>query len=43
MIQAFHADTGGCRRVLDSLFILVQMISIVVLLTWALRRDSEED
>ena len=28
---------------LDSLFILVQMISIVVLLTWALRRDSEED
>jgi hypothetical protein len=26
---------------LDSLFILVQMISLTVLLTWALRQDSD--
>jgi hypothetical protein len=28
---------------LDSLFILVQMISLTVLLTWALREDSNMD
>ena len=26
---------------LDSLFILVQMISLTVLLTWALRQDAD--
>lgn len=28
---------------LDSLFILIQMISLAVLLTWAVRKDSEKD
>jgi len=28
---------------LDSLFILVQMISLTVLLVWAWRQDSDED
>lgn len=28
---------------LDALFILMQMISLTILLTWAVRRDTDKD